>query len=138
VALVNADRYGVGDRMRFAAGDLFAALPMGACFDLIVSNPPYIRRDEIAALEPEVSRWEPRAALDGGADGLEFYRRIAAQALRYLDRRGVLLLEIGSGTGAMVKEIFQNAGGWNGLSIANDYAGRERILIAHKVVEVQQ
>ena len=65
-------------------------------FDLIVCNPPYVRRAEIVTLAPEVSRWEPRVALDGGADGLDFYRRIAAAAPDYLAEQGALALEIGA------------------------------------------
>lgn len=135
VARANAECHHLGDRIRFACGDLFGALAADACFDLIVSNPPYIRAGDIAALEPEVSRYEPRLALDGGADGLDFYRRMAAQARRYLDRDGVLLLEIGAGTGATVKQIFQRAGGWSAIAVTDDYAGHERVVTARKVIE---
>jgi release factor glutamine methyltransferase len=137
VARINAERHFVAERIHFVLGDLFDALPAGACFDVIVSNPPYICRSEIAALAPEVSRWEPRLALDGGADGLGFYRRIAAQAFDQLSAGGVLLVEIGDGTGETVKQIFQDAPGWRRISIFNDYAGRQRVVKAHKMLAVQ-
>ena len=74
-----------------------------------MSNPPYIRSADIATLAPEVSRWEPRDALDGGVDGLDFYRRIAAQAFRYLAPHGALAVEIGAGMGQAVADLFQDA-----------------------------
>ena len=133
VARINAERHLVADRVRFVEGDLLDALPRGVCFDVIVSNPPYIRRTEIAALAPEVSRWEPRLALDGGTDGLDFYRRIAAQAFDRLAPSGVLLAEIGDGAGETVKQIFRNAAGWRGISILLDYAGCQRVVKAGKM-----
>ncbi len=78
-------------------------------FDLIVSNPPYIRRSDIDTLVPEVSRWEPRGALDGGLDGLDYYRRIAARAFRYLAPHGALAVEIGAGMGQAVAALFEDA-----------------------------
>jgi release factor glutamine methyltransferase len=137
VARINADRHLVADRIHFVQGDLFDALPADACFDVIVSNPPYVCRTEIAALAPEVSRWEPRLALDGGADGLDFYRRIAALAFERLSSGGALLVEIGDGAGETVKQIFQDAADWRGISISNDYAGRQRVMKAHKIFAAQ-
>src|SRR5262249_34624698 len=80
VARANAARHGVGAQIQFHRGDGFAAVPGHLRFDLIVSNPPYVASAEIAALEPEVRDHDPRLALDGGADGLEFYRRLAVEA----------------------------------------------------------
>ena len=90
IARATRDAISVAERMQFFTGDLFDALaPRSAIrFDLIVTNPPYVRRADIVTLAPEVSRWEPRVALDGGADGLDFYRRIAAAALGLFDRAG--------------------------------------------------
>ncbi|HSQ55202.1 MAG TPA: peptide chain release factor N(5)-glutamine methyltransferase, partial [Gemmata sp.] len=96
VAKRNAARHGVADRITFLQGDLFAPLAAGAAFDLVVSNPPYIAHNEFADLQPDVRDHEPRAALDGGPDGLSFYRRIAAGAAQFLKADGRLLLEIGS------------------------------------------
>jgi release factor glutamine methyltransferase len=80
VARQNAARHEAGERIRFHSGDGFAALPSGVAFDLIVSNPPYIPSAEIRDLEPEVRDFDPSLALDGGADGLDFYRRLATGA----------------------------------------------------------
>jgi release factor glutamine methyltransferase len=96
VAKRNAVKHGVADRMTFLQGDLFAPLPAGSTFDLIVSNPPYIAAHEFAGLQPEVRDHEPKVALDGGADGLAAYRRIAAAVVPFLKPGGKLLLEIGS------------------------------------------
>ncbi|WP_439620765.1 peptide chain release factor N(5)-glutamine methyltransferase [Gemmata sp.] len=96
VAKRNAAKAGVADRMTFLQGDLFGPLPAGATFDLIASNPPYIAAGEFAGLQAEVRDHEPRAALDGGADGLAFYRRIAAAVGPFLKPGGKLLLEVGS------------------------------------------
>jgi len=96
VATRNAAKHGVADRMTLLQGDLFAPLTSGSTFDLIVSNPPYIAANEFAALMPDVRDHEPRVALDGGADGLIFYRRIAAAVGPFLKPGGKLLLEIGA------------------------------------------
>jgi release factor glutamine methyltransferase len=96
VAKRNAAKAGVADRMTFLQGDLFAPLTAGSTFDLIASNPPYIAGHEFAGLQAEVRDHEPRAALDGGADGLAFYRRIAAAVSPFLKTGGKLLLEIGA------------------------------------------
>ena len=95
VAQRNAAKNGVAERMTFLQGDLFAPLPAGSTFDLIASNPPYIAQSEFASLAPDVRDHEPRIALDGGPDGLAFYRRIAASAAPFLKPGGSLLLEVG-------------------------------------------
>lgn len=96
VAKRNAAKAGVADRMTFLQGDLFAPLSTGVAFDLIASNPPYIAGHEFPGLQAEVRDHEPQTALDGGADGLAFYRRIAATVSPFLKPGGKLLLEIGS------------------------------------------
>jgi release factor glutamine methyltransferase len=96
VAKRNAARHGVAGRVEFLHGDLFAPLPDGATFDLVVSNPPYIAHHEFPTLPPDVRDHEPRTALDGGPDGLDFYRRIAAGVGPFLKPGGRLLLEIGA------------------------------------------
>ena len=130
LARINAERNGVGERIRLVRSDLFGQLREGWKFDLVVSNPPYIADGEIAELEPEVGRWEPQTALRGGADGLEFYRRFAAETPAHLSSRGTLLMEIGAGMGAAVSALFRQAG-WSEVLIHRDYAGCERIAIAH-------
>ena len=95
VAKRNAEKHGVASRITFLQGDLFSPLPPGGTFDLVASNPPYIAQHEFAGLAPDVRDHEPRVALDGGPDGLEFYRRIAAGVGLFLKPGGKLLLEVG-------------------------------------------
>ncbi|HEY1490582.1 MAG TPA: peptide chain release factor N(5)-glutamine methyltransferase, partial [Verrucomicrobiae bacterium] len=95
LAKENAARNNVAEQTEFQQGDGFAALANGAQFDLIVSNPPYIPSGEIATLDPEVRDFDPRVALDGGADGLEFYRLIASQAGAFLKPGGKVMVEFG-------------------------------------------
>lgn len=100
----NAEKNKVLDRAEFAEGDLFEPVA-GRRFDMILSNPPYITDDEMASLQPEVRR-EPVLALAGGADGLEFYRRIAAGYREHLNPGGVLLLELGWTQSKAVRDMF--------------------------------
>jgi len=138
VARKNAEKLKAAERIEFCHGDLFAALapeprtlnPEPRSFDLLVSNPPYIPTGEIAKLLPEVARWEPRAALDGGADGLDFYRRLAPECRKWLRPGGAVVLEIGDGQGAAVTELFKSAGGYEGVEVSKDLAGQERIFFA--------
>jgi release factor glutamine methyltransferase len=131
IARANAARLGVAERIKFICGDLFEPVGEGhGQFALIVSNPPYIRSAEIPTLEPEVSRWEPRAALDGGADGLNFYRRIAAQAWLYLAPGGAIVVEIGAPVGVAVAKLFEITGHYASAEIFPDYAGRDRLMVA--------
>lgn len=106
VAGRNAATHGVADRVSFVAGDLFAPLPAGSAFDVVVSNPPYVTPAEFATLAPEVRDHEPRAALDGGPDGLSFYRRIAAGVGAVLKPGGWVLVEIGSTQNDAVRALF--------------------------------
>lgn len=132
VARRNAAKHGVADRMTFLQGDLFAPVPAGAAFDLVASNPPYIAHHEFAGLQPDVRDHEPRAALDGGADGLDFYRRIAAAAGSFLRPGGRLLLEVGSTQDADVRAIL---GGRSELEVGptlKDMAGHPRVVTAKR------
>ncbi len=131
VAAQNAARHGVSDRIEFRESDGFAALPAGAKFDLIVSNPPYIPTLEIDTLQPEVRDFDPRAALDGGPDGLKFHRLLAGQATAFLAAGGRLMLELGDGQAAAVREIFE-AENWIVEAIRPDYNQRLRIMIARR------
>ena len=96
-------------------------------FDVIVSNPPYIRSGDILNLQPEINKWEPRNALDGGEDGLSYYRTILSEARRYLMLSGVIFLEIGEGQAEEVSVIAMQNGFCN-ISVIKDYAGIERIV----------
>lgn len=125
----NADRLGLRDRAFFAVGDWGGAV-IGA-FDLIVSNPPYIPVEDIALLEPEVARFEPRRALDGGCDGLDAYRRLAPDIARLLRVGGAAVLEFGPGQCDSVAHLMQ-AQGLALQGIRTDLAGRRRCVTVTK------
>lgn len=129
VARENAKRHGVEERIQFHHANGFAAFPNEKQFELIVSNPPYIPSGEIATLEPEVRDHDPRSALDGGADGLDFYRTLAREAQSYLTGSGRLMLEFGEGQAESIKKIFEEQK-WIVEAIERDYNQRERILVA--------
>ena len=109
----------------FETGDLFDHIK--GKYDMIVSNPPYIRTEEIAKLMPEVQNFEPFDALDGKEDGLFFYRRIVEQASDYLNPGGHLLFEIGHDQGADVSELMVNAG-YQNVRVIKDLAGNDRVV----------
>ena len=106
-------------------------LPADSKFDLIISNPPYIPSAEIETLQPEVRDFDPRAALDGGADGLDFYRKFAAEAKPFLKPEGKIMLEFGDGQADAIERIFENEK-WIVEAVKEDYSQRARILIARK------
>ena len=113
VAQTNASALGLGARAELLQGDWREPGwrdRLGEPFDLLVSNPPYIEAGAIAGLMPEVSRFEPKLALDGGPDGLAAYRAIAAEAPRLIAPGGRLLLEVGEGQAAEIHKIFQSTG----------------------------
>ena len=113
----------------FYRGDLFAALPeTEKGFDIIVSNPPYIETAEIDTLMPEVREHDPYMALDGGADGLEFYRRIIAEAPAYFAAEGRLYLEIGCTQARAVETLMQEQG-YSEIHTVKDYAGLDRVVV---------
>jgi release factor glutamine methyltransferase len=97
-------------------------------FDLIISNPPYIRRDDIKSLQPEIKDWEPLEALDGGENGLDYYRAITPEAKNYLKEGGYLMFELGNNQADAVRKMAEDTGFIN-ISLIKDYAGIERILI---------
>jgi release factor glutamine methyltransferase len=129
VASRNAEKHQVAARISFHHGDLFQGAPAGQKYHLLVSNPPYIEAAEIETLEPEVKDFDPRLALDGGADGLDFYRRLAAEGLPWLFPGGRLMAEYGEGQGPAIRRIFED-GGWTVHSLEKDLSGRERFVIA--------
>ena len=111
--------------IEFFQGDLFAPLK-GKKFDLIISNPPYIATKDMEKLERELS-FEPQCALDGGADGLDFYRDIAIEAREHINKNGVLIMEIGFDEGDAIKAILARAG-WGNIKCEKDYAGLDRVI----------
>ena len=150
----NAARNNVANRIEFVQGDGFTALqsegrvtrvpnskietkiggsqssPLRKMeFDLIISNPPYIPSAEIATLQSEVRDFDPRVALDGGADGLDFYRKLAAEAKPFLKPGGKIMLEFGDGQADAIRTIFA-AEKWIVEAVKEDYSQRERILVA--------
>ncbi|MSO66743.1 MAG: peptide chain release factor N(5)-glutamine methyltransferase [Pseudolabrys sp.] len=125
IASANAERHGLASRCSFVECDIAAGLP--GPFDLIMSNPPYIARGDIATLAPEVRDYDPVLALDGGSDGLNGYRAIAHEARRLLAPGGRLIVELGAGQESAVHTLFTNAGLTAGAA-RNDLAGISRAL----------
>ena len=134
VAKENAKDSGVGDRILFLVGDLFEPFsPFKRPFDLIVSNPPYIKNSEIDRLAREIKDYEPLMALKGGEDGLNFYRQIISQAPHYLKEGGWLLLEMGEGQGERVSELIESTGEFKSPILLKDLAGIERVIKAQRL-----
>jgi release factor glutamine methyltransferase len=130
VARRNAARLGLGGRVDFACGDLFAALPPKQRFDVIVSNPPYIPAAEYETLEPNVREYEPRLALHGGEDGLDVYRRLVPEAAPRLRPGGTLAVEVGAGQAAAVRALFAAAGAFAAAQERPDLGGIPRVVFA--------
>jgi release factor glutamine methyltransferase len=126
LAWENVRRLGVAFSVAIAIGDLFAPVA-GRRFDLVVANPPYIPSGDIAGLDGDVRDFEPRLALDGGADGLELVRRVVRDAGSHLVPGGVLAVEIGHDQGTRTRELFETAG-FLDVSLRRDYGGRERVV----------
>jgi release factor glutamine methyltransferase len=124
----NALANGVADRIEFQLSDAFTAVPSGRQFDLIVANPPYIASSEVARLEPEVRDHDPRLALDGGSDGLDFYRRLAAEGRAFLRPEGRLMAEFGDDQSQEIRGLFE-AAGWRVIEILPDLSGRLRLIV---------
>ena len=131
----NAGRLNLAERAKWRQGDLFEAVGDDERFDLIVSNPPYIRSDVIDGLSPEVSVHEPRLALDGGEDGLSFYRKIIPEAVRHLVTGGILFLEIGFDQAEAVSALMRDAGYYE-VRVIRDYGGNDRIV--HGIKSINQ
>ncbi|MCR5145404.1 MAG: peptide chain release factor N(5)-glutamine methyltransferase [Lachnospiraceae bacterium] len=149
VARKNAVNNSVIDRVEFYDGDLFDAItdnkeckivrvglacaktgPARQKFDIIVSNPPYIKTAEIAKLMPEVGEFEPMMALDGTEDGLHFYREIASEAPTFLKENGYLAVEIGFDQGEDVRKIFEN-NNFCDVKVIKDYQDNDRIVVGY-------
>ena len=107
--------------------DAFSGLDPSAKFDLIISNPPYIPATEIPMLQEEVRDYDPHSALDGGSDGLDFYRLLAREAPSFLAPGGKFLAEFGDGQEVKVASVF-GATGWTVEATLNDYTSRPRII----------
>ncbi len=127
VARHNAERFELGSRLTFFTGDLFSALPANTTFDVIVSNPPYIASGAISGLQREV-QCEPRLALDGGNEGLDFLRRIATEAVLWLKPGGRLAMEIGDDQGHAAKELLMRSK-FHEVHVEKDLARFDRLVL---------
>jgi len=132
VARANAQRHGVGDRIEFRRGSWFEALAAGMVFDAIVSNPPYVATADLARAMPEVRDHEPRAALDGGPDGLDALRTLAAGAPAWLKPGGWLIVEVGAGQAEAVTELAEGTGRYETIGVVPDFAGIDRVVSMRK------
>lgn len=128
-ASANAVLHGVAERAQIIQSDWFEAVE--GRFDLIVANPPYLAAAEMQDVAPELKDHEPRIALTDDGDGLSAYRVIADLAPRYLTAEGRVLVEIGWTQGALVRQIFEQAG-WGKVTLAQDLDGRPRVVSASK------
>ena len=129
-AIGNAGLNGVNRRCIFLLGSMFEAVPDDKHYDVIVCNPPYIPSDVIDTLEIEVKDHEPRMALDGGRDGLDFYRIIADKASLYLKTGGILALEIGAEQAEDVKKLLNETKTFEEITVIRDLAHLDRAIIA--------
>lgn len=128
----NAELNNVAGRIDFVSRDMFWFMDeVKVLFDLVISNPPYIPRGMISRLPEDVKK-EPQLALDGGPDGLCFYRFIIPAALRVMKPRGLLALEFGDGQRKELENLFVITGGWDKIEVIKDNAGKDRALIARK------
>jgi release factor glutamine methyltransferase len=133
LALRNAEKHALADRVRFAEGDLLEPAAAEGPFDAILSNPPYIPSGDIAGLEPGVRDYEPHLALDGGPDGLDVVRRLSAQAVPLLRPGGHLILEIGTAQERAVREIVGQLAGLEVAPTVRDAANHPRVVRARRI-----
>ena len=135
VAKKNAQKHGVAKSVKFEQGDLFKPFSKHfrkQKFDMIISNPPYIKSSVIPTLQKEVCEHEPISALDGGESGLDFYERIVSGVGSHLRKGGVLLLEIGHDQGEAVSGLLSRNGDFTSIRVLKDLANRDRIVFAKK------
>ena len=132
-AMGNAGINGVNKRCTFLKGNMFDALSESAEYDMIVSNPPYIKTDEIKNLQVEVRMHEPIEALNGGKDGLDYYRIIARDASSHIKSGGFLVLEIGADQARPVKRLLREAGTYRDIKVYRDLAGLDRVVVAERI-----
>lgn len=123
----NVRTHGLGARIEVRRSDWFSSVPER--FHLVVANPPYVARPDLAKLEPEVRRYDPWRALDGGTDGLSSIRKILAEAPRHLFAGGAVLVEIGHDQGVAILQLARAAQEWVETRVERDIAGKERFFI---------
>jgi len=130
LARANSVRHGVADAIQFCAMKSLSGLR--GSFELAVSNPPYVNHETIRSLQPEVRDYEPRVALDGGADGLDVIRSLVDHSAFVLEEDGAIALEVGDGQAEAVRALLERAHVWKEIEIINDYAGIPRIVHARR------
>ena len=128
IASKNAISNNVDERIDFIKSDVFSNVPKEEKFDLIVSNPPYIRKSDIDGLDRQVKDFEPYNALEGGEDGLDFYRKITKESKAFLKNKGILEYEVGHDQAQDVSQIMQE-NGFEGIYTKCDLQGFERVVI---------
>lgn len=134
IAKQNAKNFELDNRVEFIKASMLEKIDEieGDKFDIIVSNPPYIPKKDIEALQTEVSVYEPRIALDGGEDGLDFYRHIVENAYRFMKEISILAFEIGHNQGDDLKEMIEKTGEYEEVKVIKDLAGHDRVVLAYK------
>ncbi|MGI6206270.1 MAG: peptide chain release factor N(5)-glutamine methyltransferase [Anaerovoracaceae bacterium] len=136
VAKRNAEKNGVGKRVSFEHTDMFNRIkrgrlvPLKGKFDMILCNPPYIPSGVIPGLQREITEHEPVTALDGGEDGLDFYRIIAAGAWQHMAKKGLLIMEIGYDQAAEVSSLLEEQNKYAEIEVHKDLAGKDRVVSA--------
>lgn len=129
IAMENAKAHGVADRVSVFESNLFENI--SGKYDLIVSNPPYIESSEIETLQEEVKTYEPRLALDGGLDGLDFYRNIIKEAPLFLNSHGFLAFEIGHNQGILVSSLMTDK--FKDIKVIKDYGNHDRVVVGQLI-----
>lgn len=128
-ALENAKKHGVGERIEFRRSDVYEGLRQGETFDLIVSNPPYIRTDEWEMLDREIREYEPKEALVGGEEGIDFHMKIIKGASLFFQKRGALLLEIAPQQVKPLSDYREKTKVFSTLNVIKDYSHRDRVMV---------
>lgn len=131
IAKENGIQLKMEDRVEWRLGNYLTMLKEGELFDGILSNPPYIPSKDISGLAPEVQR-EPRIALDGGEDGLDFYRELAKEAANHLKEGGFLAVEYGIGQTQPILDMLKDSGSFEDFEVIKDYGGIERAIYCRK------
>lgn len=132
VAESNARRHAVEERVTFFHGNFWQNLPEDLLYDAVITNPPYIPRQELSKLSPGVRCYEPRLALDGGDDGLDAYRSILRGLPEKLIAGGLFAVEMGWSQRVSLEAFLWSSGAFSRLEVLRDYAGHERILLAYR------
>lgn len=132
VAKENAEKFAVSDRIEFLEGDFLNPLENKGKFTAILSNPPYIPKQDILGLESDVKDFEPMGALDGGIDGLDFYRQLLVKSANYIEDGGFLAIEIGINQSQAILEMAKRNLMWGKVEVIKDLAGIDRCVVLWK------